>query len=382
MLFWMVLIGVVLSLPIRAEALAPKLMWQKKMNFNETNLGFAKDTGDVAVAMYGRGIIFFDKDGNVRSQVAPKVNRVIYHVRITADGKYYDYTSSWKLEVINKMRKKNNEVRLHYVQKNGKELWSRPLPFDPNTDINNTSQEISPDNKYVAYVGSEEEGGDVELWDIMSQKKLWLHKCPGSSSFEFSPDSKYIVVDWGGIVELIDLAGNVLFKVDSGTFITSVANDANYIATSEGTSDTGVRLLDKKGGIVLQGGPDDITFVSENGNRGVLWDKEGIKIYSLPDKTLLGIYPIRSEKRAIYLRPLVFSMNERYLVAAGNNMTAKSDNNLFVLDLTEKKMWQTMIPNLTTWQIHFTSDGRYLLITGGGKLDTMTNSMLYYYQIY
>lgn len=79
------------------------------------------------------------------------------------------------------------------------------------------------------------------------------------------------------------MAGNSIFKKEAGLVITSIANNANYIATFQGGSE-GVRLFDKQGNVVLQGESNDLTLVSGDGTKGILWDINGVKIYNLSEE--------------------------------------------------------------------------------------------------
>jgi WD40 repeat protein len=274
------------------------------------------------------------------------------------------------------MKKEDWDERLHYVRRRGsKELWSKPFPLN-----NCTKAILSPNARYIAFAGITAEGCCVELWDLAG-KKLWVHDSPGIESFEFSPDSKFLVADWGGVVELIDLAGKTIFKEYGGHVVTSVANDASYISTFQGSSDTGVRLLDKRGNTVLKGGPDDLTLVSGDGAKGVLWDKDGAKIYSLPNKTLIKTYSIRPESLQTYFFPAAICFNGRYLVLAGSKISPTSQNNIFVVDLSEDKVWETRINEPKLLKVYITNDGKYFLLkTDGGSPGI--ESRLYYYQIF
>ncbi len=237
---------------------------------------------------------------------------------------------------------------------------------------------LSSDGKYIAFTGVPSEGGDIELWDSMG-KRLWTKDASDAQDFKFSPDSKYLVANWGGVIDVFNLLGNTVFQGEGGMVITSTANEANYIATFEGGSEIGVRLFDKQGKIVLQGGPDDLTLVSGNGTKGILWDKDGVKIYNLPSKIRIKTYSIKPESRQTFFYPADISFDGRYLVMAGSK--ASSPSNIFVIDLGEDRVWETTISNPILLEIYLSNDGKFFLIAVK-NVTSVIKSTLYYYQIY
>lgn len=386
MLFGIVLIGLVLSLPVKAEALSPKLMWQKKLNFEVTELAFAKQTGDVILSgKDARQIILLDKDGNERFHWGPRVDRDTDEVGITTDGKYFFYTSRWTEDFIKKMNKKSNDTRLHYVQRNGKELWSKPV------DKPWMTTHLSPDGKYIAFAGIVSEGSGLELWDTQTWNKTFRYDVIGrdnyslpANDFVFSPDSRYMVADFEGHIKLIDLAGKVMFSTRVGAMvITSVAKDANYIATGETGRKYGSTILDKQGAVVLQGKFKDYTLVSEDGNIGVVWGEDGIKAYSLPDKKLIGTFPIRRRDGQDLYIPIAISANGRTLVATGSRINSSSidGKNLFIIDTLENTIWEDSIPSPQFQSTYLTTDGKYLLFISGGASAGIKSNLLFY-QVY
>lgn len=195
----MVFIGFVALLVMtpKAEALEPRLLWKKELKFDATSVGFARNTGDVIVGgKYARRIILFDKNGNERFHWGPRIDRQPHSVGITDDGRYFIYESGWTHKFKEKMKKEDWDHRIHYVQKNGKELWNKPF-----SQLEYTYPVLSPDGKYIAFAGAMGEGGDIELWDSAG-KRLWIKDAPASEDLKFSPDSKYIVADWGGLLNL------------------------------------------------------------------------------------------------------------------------------------------------------------------------------------
>lgn len=362
-----------------AAALQPTLLWEKKLPFSMSGLGMASGTGEVLLgSREARKVILYDNAGRERSIWGPRVDREPYRMGITADGRNFYFVSAYTDAFIEKTHKDTNDARLHYLNRNGKEIWSRPLPVSSDQADNVTKSYISPDGRYLAFCGAPGEGGDIELWDIQTSKRLWLRQSPPCDDFAFSPDTAYLVADWGSVIELIDMAGNTLFKENAGFIITSVSNGANYISTAEAPTDVGVRLLDKQGNIVLQGGPKDYTLVSANGTRAILWDQEGLKVYSLPDKTILRRYLIKIEDRQKYFYPATISADGRFIALAGSKMNANTTNNFFVIDTVADAVWETTIQNPKYLETYLTDNGKYLLIYTGQD----TALKLYYYQLY
>lgn len=358
----------------KAEALEPKLLWEKTLPFKIYDVKMAAESGDVILSSKeARQIILYDKNGNERFHWGPRIDRRPHKVSISADGKYFIYASSWTESYKNKKQKKDWDERLHYLARSGKELWSKQTPPD-------TRAALSPDAKYIAFAGVPGEGSGVELWDS-SGGKLWVYSSSsGIEDLKFSADSKYLAANWGGAIKLFDLSGNSVLQEKGGIVITSVANDAQYIATTEAPEETGVRLLDKQGNIILQGSPDDLTLVSSNGAKGILCDKGGVKVYNLPDKTLINTYPYKIESRQTYFYPAAISSSGRYLTLAGSKISASSSNNIFIIDLVENKTWETFINNPSRVEIGLSNDGKYFLILN--QSTTGSGSLLYYYRIF
>lgn len=376
------------TLTVKAEALEPKLLWEKEFKGSITTR-LAKESGDVIVYNSGPDVNLFDKNGNTRFKWGPRIDRIGYSPDISSDGSVLIFTSSWKKTYALKIKKKSTDERVHYLQRNGKELWTRLYPpigyFDLDYYLGFYRAYLSPNGKYVAIVGhfdSEGGGEDIELWNSTGNK-LWRYKADGVEEFQFSPDSKYLVAGYGGGgVTLLDLSGNAIYSDDINvkTMLTSttVSENADYIATA------GVRrtaIIDKQGDIVLDGGKGEhnLAFVNRRGTRGILWDENVLKIYNLPSKELLKSYPIRLVRNGVHKDKIDMSSDGRYIALTGKKIDLSSRSNIFVIDMDDgDKLWETEVADFYNIQVSITNDGKYVLIAIN---TTALKGLVYYYQI-
>jgi len=385
--FFLALIILIIGCVMKAEALEPRLLWKKEFKAS-INTQLAKESGDVVIDNGIPDIILIDKSGNTRFAWGPRVDRNAYFPNISDNGNVITFTSSWKKEYVLKMKKRTLDERVHYVQRNGKELWSKPYPPMAYLELDYSGfykAYLSPDGKYIAIVGHFDiQGGgkDIELWDSAG-KKLWRFTLYGVQEFLFSPDSKYLVAGLGGgAVIVLDLLGNITFKDDfavaTGLSSITISKNADYIGTS-GVHRTAI--IDKQGNILLDGGKSEnnMSFVNKEGTRGVLWDGNRVDIYNMPNKALLKTYNIGLIRDGMHKRKMDMSSDGRYMALTGKKTSSASPSNIFVIDLVEDKIWETQLIGFDYITISMSTTGQYLLIETSvvGK-----KSAIYYYQIY
>lgn len=357
-----------------AHALEPKLLWTKKLDFEITGLVFAKISGDVIVGgKYARRIIVFDKEGNVSFEWGLRIDRQPMGVGISDDGEKIIYSSSWVEAFKNKMNKPDWDQRVHYMDSSGKELWNEKIPY--------MGFSISPDGSTVVGTGGPGVSSGIKVYDASGE---FLHSIASKAvtNLVFSPDSSYMAAtDTSRHTYLFTKQGEV-WKKDLGNHayaVTSMSFDGNYMAYSTFmTIEGGVKIVDKTGDVLFVG--NNISIVSGDGSKGVLFDDNGLRVYSLPDSALLKSYPIIPVDDKTDNMPISVSYDGRFVVAKGKKIGGQNRSNLFVVDLTSDTSWETSIAEEFV-QTHVTADGKYLLIRTGMPVPGSVGT-LRYYQVY
>jgi hypothetical protein len=372
----------------KAEALEPKLLWKKEFK-GYIKVEFAKDSGDVIVHSWKPWITVMNINGDITFEWGPRIDRGTYSPDISDNGSFFIFSSQWRKSFKSRMKKEDKDERIHYIQQTGKELWSKKYSHVGVVEYDYTGAYVSylsPDGKHIAIVGifdPDGEGDNIELWDSTG-KRLWVHEAEGVEGFMFSPDSKYLIADLGGGgIKILDQSGNIIYKdefsLPTGLPGTSVSRNADYIGTS-GFHRTAV--IDRQGNIVLDNGKGEgkLAFVNRGGTRGVLWDENGIKVYNLPSKELVRSYKIGLVLDGLHTDKIDMSEDGRYMVLSGKKLHSESQNNLFVIDLVEEKMWETYLQGFDYIGIKMMGNGKHFLV----KTDYMEikKGEIRFYQVY
>ena len=356
---------------VKVQALEPKLLWEKKLNFEITDIAFARNTGDIIVSgKYARKIVLFDKQGNLRFEWGPRIDRQPIGVDISADGRFFIYESSLTEKFKNKMNKSDWDQRVHFLNNKGKEFWNKKISY--------REFQISPNGDCILSIGVPSESGGIKLFDS-SGRLLWSVTTPGIHGSGFSPDSKYIAVSDTGLKAYLFTKKGLVWEKDIGTYlVTSLSLNGAYISFSSYEQiKGGGKIVDKQGRVLLEG--DNIAVVSGKGSKGVLWDKRGFRIYSLPDLTFLKTYPIVPAEDNIK-NSIDISQDGRFIVVTGKKMDKQDINNVFLFDLSGGALWETNIIGEFI-EVYLTSNGKHLLIKTGKPVPGSKGGLLYY-QIY
>lgn len=355
---------------VEAEALQPKLLWEKEFKQEIDFIDLATESGDVILSLGKREIILYDKNGNKRFHWGPRIDRRTGGVGISKDGKYFVFSSGYTEAYT---YKKNVpgwiDDRIHfYSRQTKKELWSTKSPEGYPL--------ISPDGSYMVifyWAG----GG----FDVLNNK--------GEKKFEYPQPVWDLALSPDGqcIVATEDVAGKqlMLFKKDGTKLwergrhrrIASISEGASYIATypySLGLSYTadpqstheGI-IYDREGKIILVG----FGILSGDGSKVCVYAPDKISIISLPNKLTIKEIPIQVNLPKVG-NPFfaTFSHDGRYLVL-------RSGDFISVFDLIADKNWETTIIGLGTFPtIKLTRDGRYLMVFPEGV------KKIQYYKVY
>ena len=357
-----VFFALILSIAAKAQALEPKLLWEKKLPFKIYDLKMAAESGDVILSSKdARQIILYDKNGNKRFHWGPRVDRAPFGIDISADGSKIIYNTSWTAEYMEAKKLSFAgpfDSRIHYSTRKGKELWNKKIEG---------GSYLSPDGTIIAVGPIGGEGKNLTLLDSTG-KILWkyIYEIGGASDVIFSPDSIDIGLCDEGVLRLLDRYGNLLFEKAQCQGIISISEGGSYISTNpyyELERSHKGRVYDKTGNIFFEG----VGFVSANGQRLVLSLDAKTVIYSLPDKTILKEYPIQGSETAV-------SADGRFIVVMGKRTDTASANNIFIIDMQENGIWETYV--IGSPKIFLTKDGKYLLIR------IYQENKLVYYQLY
>jgi len=345
MIAFSILIGVLISWARFAEALEPRLLWEKKLPFKTDDIRMATRSGDIILySQEARQIILYDKSGNKRFHWGPRIDRQPMGVSISYDGDIISFVTAWTEDYIEKKKidtaKLGWDKRVHYVTRNGKELWNR--------QISGTTY-LSPNGKMVAIGPSAGEGKDLTLLD--SQGKIsWKYTSREAQNIAFSPDSDYISFLNEGGLNLLDKTGRVLWTRDEVKG--SLTEGANSIITDK-------RVYDKQGNVILE--MNDV--ISFDGSKLTVIYPDKVQVLSWPDKTVLREYSF------ITRGGVDVSYNDRILAVSGKVSTSLS--NLFVFDTATNTSWDTrMEPNFYFFLSYY---GNYLLV-----VSTNSNKLLFY----
>lgn len=267
------------AIAVNAEALEPKLLWEKQMPFEVSggSIEMAAQSGDVIVfSQETRKIILYDKNGNKRFQWGPRIDRQPIGADISDDGRVILYKTSRTEETALRSKTGDWDRRIHYAARNGKELWNKAV---------SEGAYLSPDGKLIAVRPSAEEGENLTVLDSQG-KVLWKYVQGEIGFLTFSPESNYILFSGDDGVHLFDKAGNLIWKKADEEGGWSVSENASYISPSKivvrGVKNK--KLYDKQGTLILEGAT---LKVSRDGKRVLISYPDKMSMLSLPDKTVI-----------------------------------------------------------------------------------------------
>jgi len=334
-----ILIGVLVNWVTFAEALEPRLFWEKKLPFKIDDIRLAATSGDIILySQEARQIILYDKSGNKRSHWGPRIDRQPMGINISDDGNIIVYTTSWAENYIEKKKidisKLGWDKRVHYSTKKGKELWNKPVLG---------MSILSPDGKMVAIGKSAGEGGDLTILDSQG-KVLWKYISREVDNIVFSPDSNYILFSGEEGLHLLDRFGNLLWKKNGASEVTSVSEGGMYITTSGSLSiprRTNEKVYDKQGNVVFEGK----AWVSGDGRKLLVLYPDKIQILNLPEQTIINEY----------LGGGFLSNDGRFLMALSPS------GNQLIIDTLNQVSSEIPVPNVIITRVESTKDGKYLL---------------------
>jgi len=271
-------------------------------------------------------------------------------VDISHDGSIIIYETSWTENYVEKKKidldKLGWDRRIHYVTRQGKELWNKKILGTPY---------LSPDGKTIAIGKSAGEGRDLTILD-QNGNLLWKYISRETRNIVFSSDSNYILFSGEGGLQLLDKSGNLLWAKDEERG--AITSGAAYIVTEK-------RVYDKQANIVTEILGRDI-IISVDNSRAVYVYPNKVSLLTWPDKTVLKEY--------IFTFPgaTAISRYGHYIVVGGKS--AASSNNLFIFDTVTNTSWETKIES--KFYFLLTDDGKYLLVI------FINLNKLVFYQIY
>jgi hypothetical protein len=150
----------------KAEALEPRLLWEKTIPFEIGIIKTAAQSGDVIISSRkARQIILYDKQGNKRFHWGPRIDRQPMGIDLSDDGSIIRFSTSRTEEFSLKSKTPGWDSRIHYVTWKGKELWNREYLG---------AAYLSPDGKMVAIGTSAGEGENLTTLDSQG-RVLWKY---------------------------------------------------------------------------------------------------------------------------------------------------------------------------------------------------------------
>lgn len=365
----LVLVMFILGWAVKAEALEPTLKWKKEFKYEITSVDLAIETGDVILALNGREIILFDKQGNKRFHWGPRVDRNVGNVGISKDGRYFVFASGFTEEyAFRKNLQWEADNRIHYFSgQTKKELWN----------IKYGTPYIFPDGLSLI-----SEYGRFSIFNAEGRKIFTNDQPLDIPSFKISPDSHYFALVRGSMqpLTLSRRDGTKLWERGRHDSVASISEGASYISTwpySLGLSYTADpenthkgTVYDRNGNKVLEG----FGILSGDGSKVAMLSPDKASVLNLPNKNTIKEIPISIND--IFgtegITFAVFSFNGRYLVL-------RDGLSLQVVDLVEDTKRAISLPGAGRFPVFFylTSDGRNLLMR-----DWQTTKSIYYYQLY
>lgn len=340
-------IGLFLGIVSISFSLEPRLLWKMELKKTVWDVAFANITGDL-ILISGGVLTLVNKDGKVLWQWGPDLEKVLFAASISDDGKYIAFGTSLKMEV--RLKRGYYEDHIHYCERNGKEIWKTDsflLPW------------LSPSGKHL-FLGVPGGWEGPSLLLDSKGKELWRKDIGIVEKVIFSPDGNYFFIYPGSI--LFDIQ-----KKDFLTFpsmeITSISENGEYIGLEGKENKEGI--YDKNGNLTFKGK----NTISGNGRIVVRDGGERIEIFNFPEKTKIISYPIRKVKREIPI-----SYDGRIVVVCGKKTDKESPSNLFILNVSERTLWEGTIPEVQRAWVFLTRDGKYLLI--------VKERTIYYFQIF
>jgi len=329
---------------VKAEALEPRLLWEKTMPFEIGSIEMAAQSGNVIISSRkARQIILYDRNGNKRFHLGPRIDRQPMGIGISDDGNTIVYTTSWTEEYTEKKKididKLGWDTRVHYSTRRGKELWNKKIEG---------SASLSPVGSLVAVVGEHGMGG-VPLTVLDSKGNvLWKYPSRFRLGLRFSPDGSHILF-YDGDLHLFDKSGNLLWKKTDALEADSVSEGATYITTRD------KKVYDKQGNVILEGD----ARVSGNGKKLIVLYANKMNVLSLPDKNVMKEYPFRGG----------------FLSYDGNFLVARTvSGNLLIIDTLNQVSSEIYIEGKYRLR-GSTNDGKYLVVA-------IEDKKLLFYQVY
>jgi hypothetical protein len=203
-----------------AEALDPKLLWEKEFEPKRFHIELAVTSGDVLISAQ-REVIVYDKEGNEKAHWGPRIDRTIYGSSISADGKYFSFSSGLtEKAAMEKEVPSYSDDRIHLFDNKGREIWSMGSFGSPT---------ISPDGTYII---ADYEAGFI-IYD-MDANKLFSHEEDRPGITATSPDGLYFLIklDLGDpSIKLYSKDGTKVWERKYTMAATSISKGAEYFAT-------------------------------------------------------------------------------------------------------------------------------------------------------
>jgi hypothetical protein len=340
----LLLVALILIMPVSAEALEAKLLWEKELPFDVMRIKMANQSGDVLLySQKARQIILFDKNGNEVFRWGPRIDRQPMGADISDDGSVITYETSWTEKYAFEKRLSGWDTTLHFSTRNGKELWNKKKE--------NIAPDLSPDGTLVAIGGvSFGEGYSGVIMMNSAGEEIWRYKGKNPPKISFSPDSKYIVGTDGDLYVLDARTGELVLKKEKMFAVSArryfATNGAEYIY-----SPIDEKVFDKQGNLIITGS----ARVSDDGNKLRVTVSGNSLIYKLPEMEKINEYPFISG---------FISSNGRLILAPGEI----DKNNSLVVDIENDIRKEIPVEGEKS-HVKITSDGSYLtIITEGRKI--------------
>ncbi len=355
-----------------SSALEPKLLWKKEIAFRSWDLCLAKESGDVIFEHGNRinEITILDKAGNTRWQLGPDLEKTFGGTSLSEDGRYFTYCSHYQMEV---RLKRGYLDYIHFCEKGGKELWRKKL-------LGYTT--ISPDGRTI-FAGFPGDGKGYSYF-LDSYGNIFKKLEPVQEIYGaiFSPDSNYLLIS-NPYTCLYKKDGTLIWKKNFGN-ITSISDNAEYIGAEQygKGSDIG-GIYDKEGKLIYKGR----ARVSGNGKLAVIHYENRIELLRLPEKVVVSQFPIKRREFPFCEYspggfPVRISYNGEYIAILGKRVDRTTDDNLYVVDVKNNKLWEYKVGNIQRsdgYEIELSNDGKYLLFVHS-KVE-LRKSYIYYFEV-
>lgn len=341
----------ILAMATKAEALEPRLLWEKVFSDSITGLYIAKDTGNVLVHT-SKEIWYFDYLGKSLWKKGDKENwGWIGGAGVSDDGEHIVFQTAPATEKATEV----TTFYTHYLNKEGKEIW--------NSKTIDGIAGFSPNGEFIV-TGDASSSTEMSIYNNKGVF-LWKAKVGAVWDVKFDPTSNFFLVNEGGDGTLYSRKGEKIAKFKA-SMNPQLSKNAEYILASSIELPIKEEIyLYQKSGELLEIVKGIIGCISQEGNLLAIADKKQIQLITRRDKKIIW-------KRKIHNVDSCSISQDNGSIFVLSNFKKEKYNYMYLLDINKKKSKTLKIRELE--KVKVTSDNKYFVIQQGkNKLKMFSN---------